>query len=593
MEDGKMFQELARGLPEDERKLLLDRIKKSIQLEDENSERSDSYSPPNDEERKQQIIEDIEKEGPFSRFFLWLLYKMTGKKIDVLFLSKRLKRIKKSIKHIDPELRGLDSRTISGSCGYEFFRLYLASVHLRKVMQKIFLKPDYLAKGLLRILEREIPDVKHSVKDLMPIEAMEEAYLKTGMKSTLREEVLKAVDVYMSTIPKEIFVNLEEGIAPVLYVKEVVLFPFVSFFKLFQFTPAEGVDVISSLFKDASAYISMDYMKRMYEAVTVASRLRNPIVLHDDFVTYLAELAHDDETSEEALDAIEEEKKKIISEFQGLVTAILDFTKIIPLRDMIRYYNQDPYFSVSPDTPRLYLKEFYQSVLRIRFSDEVDFLFPEIQRMYIQKKTEQIFNGKTLANFLNYREYTSIDYKKLGLPFFLHTRSLTLIHNFVLMYFRENIQEMIRILGRGILSQSRTIMERLILHGNSLEAIEEKITAFDYSLSPDAEDGKLFQRLRFSLASDVSQQKIYRSIVLQKDKEVKELLDKSVESLLGLSKVMHDILLSSGKSIQTQLSSHYLIKGKAVTMREIIQERMNTVDDFRKLLDLVLRLERG
>ena len=203
MEDGKMFQELARGLPEDERKLLLDRIKKSIQLEDENSERSDSYSPPNDEERKQQIIEDIEKEGPFSRFFLWLLSKITGKKIDVLFLSKRLKRIKKSIKHINPELRGLDSRTISGSCGYEFFRLYLASVHLRKVMQKIFLKPDYLEKGLLRILEREIPDVKHSVKDLMPIEAMEEAYLKTGMKSTLREEVLKAVDVYMSTIPKE------------------------------------------------------------------------------------------------------------------------------------------------------------------------------------------------------------------------------------------------------------------------------------------------------------------------------------------------------------------------------------------------------
>jgi len=597
MEEGKVFHELSRGLPEEERKQLLERIRKSIQVDQGDLEGSESSTELDPEEREKTIEADIAKEGVLSRVLLWLLSKLSGKSQPELFLSKRLKQLKKSILRQNADLKGLDSKTISGQCGYEFFRLYLSSIRLKDVVQKLFVKPENFERGILRVIERELPETKHSVKDLVPLQALEETYLRTGMKSSLREEVLNAIDGYIATIPREVFSSIEEGIVPILQIKEIVMYPYLSLFKLFQFVPAAGTIADASSFRSASAYITMEYLKRMYNALTIASRLRNPIVLHDDFLTYMAELCRAEQTEAKAdddeIDAVEAQKNRIVAELPGLVSAMMEFSRKVPLRDLIRFYTQDPYYTSSAEMPQLFLREFYQSVLRIRFSDEIDYLFPEIQRLYIEKKIEHIFKGRLLSNFLNYREYTSIDYKKLGLPFFMHTKSLTLIHNFIIIYFRENVQELIRILGRGILAQSRSIMDRLILHSTALEDIEEKITAFDYSLSPDAEDGKIFQRLRFSLATDASQQRIYRSIVLQKDKEVKDFIERSTESLQGLSKVLHEILTSTGKAVQAQLSSHYLIKGKAVAMRDVIQERLVIIDEFRKLLDLVLRIERG
>ena len=89
------------------------------------------------------------------------------------------------------------------------------------------------------------------------------------------------------------------------------------------------------------------------------------------------------------------------------------------------------------------------------------------------------------------------------------------------------MQEIVRILERNVLDQNRITRDLLLSHAANLEDLEDKIKQFDYSLSPDSEDGKLFQRLRFSLAGDPSHQRMYRTLVVQKDREVKTLLDRS------------------------------------------------------------------
>ena len=144
-----------------------------------------------------------------------------------------------------------------------------------------------------------------------------------------------------------------------------------------------------------------------------------------------------------------------------------------------------------------------------------------------------------------------------------------------------------------MLSQNRSILDKLLIYCSSLEDLAEKIEYFDYSLGPDAEDGKLFQRVRFALASDPSQQKIYRSLVMQKEKEVKDLLEKGKEAILGLIKIFKEILILPGKNIQIQLANHYLIKGKVVTLREAIKGKADIISDFKRLYDMTITLEKG
>ena len=89
--------------------------------------------------------------------------------------------------------------------------------------------------------------------------------------------------------------------------------------------------------------------------------------------------------------------------------------------------------------------------------------------------------------------YTSIDYKAAELPFFIHTRSVNLVYNYLINYYKEHMQDIVRILERSVIDQNRITRDRLLSHASNLEDLEDKILQFDQSLSNDAEDGKQFQ----------------------------------------------------------------------------------------------------
>ena len=80
MEEGKVFHDLSKNLPEEERKQLLDRIKTSIQLEDEDSQEKNENQQIGTEEKKIIIAKDIIIEKGFFSFMVWLISKITGKK---------------------------------------------------------------------------------------------------------------------------------------------------------------------------------------------------------------------------------------------------------------------------------------------------------------------------------------------------------------------------------------------------------------------------------------------------------------------------------------------------------------------------------
>lgn len=134
-----------------------------------------------------------------------------------------------------------------------------------------------------------------------------------------------------------------------------------------------------------------------------------------------------------------------------------------------------------------------------------------------------------------------------------------------------------RVLEKGVLSHNRLMRDNMLQYASTLEDVSDRIRIFDNSLSPDSEEGKVFHKLRFSISKDVSQQKIFRKIVIQKDREAKNLAEAGIDAIAGLKRVLGEINKSTNDSVIDQLKQHYLIDNKPVVLQDLL------VDSIEKL----------
>ncbi|MBT3273734.1 MAG: hypothetical protein HN368_11295 [Spirochaetales bacterium] len=613
MKNQSVFQELSRYIPEKEREDLLKRLQKSIYVPEEAEEKK-FHREIDRNEREEHLTRDINNLSWISRIILWFRGRIGGKSIRELYLSVRIKNLKKHIGGKYPGLTGFETRDLSPKLAEEIFSVYTRTIPLRDIYQKIWMKSEEFERMFMSLLELRIPHVCSTLEDFMAIEKLQRLFSDAGKKEVLKEEIGKKLEAYIESIPNGIFKELEKDLLPITCSKDLVLYQFKAFFQLFHFTPLEEDLGKKTYFKNASAMLCLQHMERLHYALNETLIFKDGVELPEDILGYLTKVKKrkeiesseefensllDDDVEPEEIDEeelIEEEvipDTAIAEELKRLFTKAISVYRSVPLEQLIRYFMKDPYYELVKGIPELRLKDLYVSVLRMRVFAELEKVFPEIRKQVIETEIKLLFEGKNLRNFRNYREYQSIDYQKLGLPYFKFTRSILLLYNYVFYFYKDYLREGIQVLERGVLSQNRITRDRLLQYAAAVEDIEGKATAFDYALSPDAEDGKLFQRLRFSLAQDKSHQRMYRTLVIQKDREVKALLDRGIEGLTGLRNVYDEIVSSTSETLRLQMGNHYYIKGKPVPLQEILEERSNQIKRFVDLLNQVLKLETG
>ena len=644
MNSRPVLRELSRSLSERERKELLDKINRSINLSD-SSDNSIYPKKMNDEEREILIEHDMQNASFFARFLLWIRSIVTGKNKKDIFLELKMSSLKNSIQKRNPGLTGFETRNLSPKTAQEFFSLFVLVNPLIPLYRKIWSDTNSFENALVGLLERSLPEPKKDLFQLVSNEEMEDVYAKTGVKEKVRDLVNDRIEAYIEHIPVETFAQLEDQIKPVYYLKEVVLFPYLRFFKLFHYTPQPTDE--KPLFKSASAILALEYLEKMFYAVYTATKIEEPISLDKKFAQHLLsstgelvtpveedgsrdtekreedEQSGDGDTTTDELPSEEHEAtlsdssngggtegtethdatqdddtdyetgRELVLSVQRVLRGVHEFSKAVPLVELIRYFKKDPYYQLIFYIPKLYLKEFYLSILKIRFIPKVDEVFPEVRKNVIEKKIQDLFKGKRLGGFLYYRDYTSTDFSNLGLPTFSHDRSANLLYNYIRQFYRGTIQELVQILSRGLLKTNRITLNRLLLHAASVEDLEDKLKSFDNSLSPDEEDGKLFQRIRHSLASDSTHQRLFRNLVVQKDKEVESLLEKGKEGFLGIKKIFDELLSSPMESVKQKLHTHYMVNGKSQSLEELLRNQSNHIEKFHRLLQQLSKIERG
>ncbi|MBN2049340.1 MAG: hypothetical protein JW760_02750 [Spirochaetales bacterium] len=595
--EGQTFEKLVGTLSEKERLELLERINKSmfrIEEEDETIKRKNLSQ----KERDLVMEKDFGRLPFLRRFIIGLLSKLSGKSRNDHLIQYKIKMLKKNVMKTNNKLTGFETRDLTPAFAEAVFALYVAIMPVRELYKRLWMNKAAFEGGLLYLLKSRLEKVQVSLEDVISLEELVDEYALQGLKEKLKAIVIEKLQTKIEGLPDALFKQVEEGLLPVYYLKELVLFPFISFFHMFHFNPQIEDLKDKPVFKSAPAVVALDFMEKLYYAVYIAGKIENPETLDKRILDYSFELMNlEGEEEREEEEPPEEERdayiRSMTAAIQDVHRKVAAFNHHIPLAELIRYFTKDPYYQLVFYIPKMHLRDIYYHIMREKIVTELEERYQEIRKLYIQREINTLFQGKQLIPFHNYREYASIDYKKMGVPFFVHTRSLNLLYNFIKMNYREQIQGIIQLLQKGLLAQNRITQDRLLRHAAALEEVEDKIRLFDYSLSPESEDGKSFQRLRFMLASDPSQQRMYKTLVLQKERTVKSLISLGEESLEGLRKLFEEILTSPVDSIKEQLNNHYFIKGSSTRLSTALQERMDNLSRVRNLLSQLFKMEEG
>ena len=587
------LEEISSELPEPERRELLARITRSM-----GREGRPEYSriELKQEERERLLAEEMQNLSLWDRFVLWLRGVFSGKSKRDVFVGLKIKQLKRGIRHKSSGLTGFETRDLMSKFARQLFDLYHAAFPLRGLFQAFHTDSEFRSRAVTHLFDNKLPEAKRTLEDFLPTEEMEKIFHDTGSEEDVEKRLMRNFNEYGKRIPDKLVRQLEEGIKPLIYLKNLVLFPYTNTFRHFNYQPTPGVlEDKYPFFTNAPVMLMLDQLERLWHALNLAANLGAEWFFHEELhAFYIEELLASEEEAAEVVDLDQEEEVTEHTTALGeLVDRAGDFLKKVPLLDLLRYFRKDPYYKLVSAVPRFQAKPLYISGLRERILAQLEQRIVVVKKRVIEKKIEEIFKTAQLFEMFYYVENPSFDYTRLELPYFSYTKSLKILYNYLSKIYKGYIQETLQITNAYIVSGNRIIQTRLNQYAAGLEELEAKLVLFDRSLAPDEDDGKTLLRLRHRLETDLAQQKLYRNFVVQKDKEARELLDQGIEYLIGIKRVYDDLLSSPMESIKSALKTLHYFKGKNQTLSGLLRVVSDLVVDFQELLSQLIALEKG
>jgi hypothetical protein len=587
------LEEISSELPESERRELLARITRFMGME---GQAEYTRIELKQEERERLLAEEMQNLSFWARLALWLKGLFSGKSRRDLFVDVKIKQLKRGIRHKSSGLTGFETRDLSAKFARQLFDLYHDSFPLRDLFQVFHTDQDFRSRAVTHLFDNKLPEAKRKLEDFLSIEEMEKIFHDTGSEEEVQKRLLGQFSNYNKRIPDKVVRQLEEGIKPLIYLKNLVLFPYANTFRHFNYQPATGVvEDKYPYFSNAPVMLMLEQLERLWHALNLAANLGAEWFCHEELLSfYQDERLGGEESEGEVIDLDQEEE---ISEQTGALAELVDsaneFLRKTPLLEMLRYFRKDPYYKLVFAVPRFQAKPLYVSGLRERILAQLEERITVVKKRVIEIKIKEIFKTDQLFEMFYYVETPSFDYAALELPYFSYTKTLKILYNYLSKIYKGYIQETLQITNAYLVSGNRIIQTRLNQYAAGLEELEAKLVLLDRSLAPDEDDGKTLLRLRHRLSTDLNQQKLYRNFVVQKDKEARDLIDQGIEYLIGIKRVYDDLLASPMESIKSALKTLHFFKGKNQTLAGLLRVVSDLVSDFQELLTQLVTLEKG
>jgi hypothetical protein len=585
------LEELSIALPDKERKELLERI--SRRMEREEGEEAVPIELREDEREK--IIEyELRRAGWWVQFIVWLRTLLSGRRAREVFIDVRLRRLRASIRAASPGLSGFDTRDLSPKFARKVYDLYLRLQPLLEPYRALSSDKVVRAASYAYLVENRYEKARKTVEEFVTGNEMEEIFADTGQTDDIRRRLTTRLGEYVRAVPESFIAALEERCRMHLAIGRMVAFPFTAFFRYFNHVLPEPAEPRYPSFEHAPAMLVLDLLEKLYVPVALVRRAAaDPEWAPEPLAYWLLAKSGATPADEPGLARVEPDLARLRVQIAELAAEAESCEAVLPLLDIIRYFRRDPWYQLVFNPPRLYLKSLYTSALKERIGAQLEQRLGTIRERVINRKIQELLKISKPAELQYYRENPGFDHRALGLPTFTHVRSLTFTANYLLAQYKGPILEAVNLLTSTVLANNRITQSRITQHTSMLEDLEARIVLFDRSLAPDEDDGKQLARFRFTIATDILVQKSYRAFLVQKDREARDLIEKAVDALGGVKRVLDEIRTSAFENIRSLLKTLHSWRGRNQTLSQILNARSEGIAAFLKLLDQLMELEKG
>lgn len=585
------LEELSAALPETERKELLERIMK--RMEQEESEEAVPVELA-EEERSTIITYEMKKASWWVRFLLWLRTFFSGRSRLDVFLEIKLGMLKAQIRAVNPGLTGFETRDLTPKFARRIHDLHERTRPLVPVYQTLMNDKAVRAAAFTYLVETRFPKARKEIGEFITLQEMEEAFTHAGDAEEIRKKLSLRMNEYIRSVPESLFAQWEDQAKLHLYLGKLSLFPFSGLFRYFNYISTEDLPEGPPVFEHAPVMLTLDLLEKLYTGLVLVRTCQPDYEYpQEPLAFYLFVRGGIRPQEEKDFSKIDGALNRTRDEILELCKDLEDVYATVPILDIIRFFRKDPYYTLTFNPPHLYLRNLYFTTLKGRIEQELEEKLEAIKEQVINNKMKDILKNHRFIEFSCYKENPGFDFRKMGLPVFSHVRSLVLTYNYLVAQYKGWIQEAVQVVSNTALVSNRITQNRLTLNVSGLEDLEAKILLFDRSLSPDEEDGKQLARFRFTVATDMLVQKTYRALVAQKDREAKDLVEKTKECLSGVKKIFDELRTSTFENTRSLMKTLHVYKGKSQALGQILNARSEGMGAFLELLDQLLELEKG
>ena len=585
------LEELSIALPDKERKDLLDRINRRMDREE-----SEEAVPVElrDDEREKIIDYELRRAGWWVQFVVWLRTLLSGRRTREVFIDVRLRRLRAAIRSRSPGLSGFDTRDLSPKFARKVYDLFLRVQPLFEAYRALSSDRTARAAAYAYLVEHRYEKARKTVEEFVTRDEMEEIFADTGQTDDIRRRLATRLGEYVRALPESFIGALEDQCRMHLAIGKIASFPFAAFFRYFNHVLPEPAETRYPSFEHAPAMLVLDLLEKLFVPVALLRRAAaSPDWAPEPLVYWLLAKSGASPVDDAGIAKADPELAKMRVQISELAAEAESFEDAIPLLDIIRYFRRDPWYQLVFNPPRLYLKSLYTSALKDRVGAQLEQRLGTIRERVINRKIQELLKIPKPLELQYYRENPGFDHRALGLPAFTHVRSLTFTANYLLAQYKGPILEAVNLLANTVLANNRITQSRITQHTSTLEDLEARITLFDRTLAPDEDDGRQLARFRFTIATDILVQKSYRQFLMQKDREARDLVEKAVDALGGVKRILDEIRTSAFENIRSLLKTLHSWRGRNLTLGQILNARSEGIAAFLKLLDQLMELEKG
>jgi len=556
----KSVQDLAQALSETERKELLDRIQRSLSLNTKQNQvvvRGQTSA----EQREHLILEGIHQLGIIQRVHLWVKKLFSSKTLPDIFIDMKLEDTAKALvagNIIEPK-----GRIVNIGFPAAVYQLYLMVIPVKRFLNIIWENEQTLRSAVQFVLEQRIPKARSTLYDFIPANEVQDLFETAESKTSIRQELMNRVNQYLDNIPAEIFSELELALMPLYNLRQLCFFEYYDFFRLFQADPA-SLEKGTPRFTSAPADKVMGVVEELFYAIHSAKKAVNldslppqlfkyvqmrrfetekkdTTMVRDGMVFAMAEpdepeTPKDKEISDAVADEGLRQLRKELKQLQEQLTVCLEKSRIA---EVIKYFQNDPYYRILAYSPSINLKDFYLATLRIKLLQGLDEQFVSIRQMVVDNIKKQLFpqGVKELEFFKRFPAGTP----RAGLPGFRYVQSMTLFNSFLVVQYAGQLREVFRMLIKILPNRNRDVGSELLFHSTAVEGLFDKVKALDAAFSPDSDEGKAFIRMKVAMDKDLAQERQYRSFIAQNDKDCRDVLEEGIEHVRALAEALHEL----------------------------------------------------